>query len=371
MTKEETKQLLKRYNADQCTELEKSIIEDTLMQFNEDQPGLSEEKLEKLGSEIYKKLPGPDGKSKIIKLWSVITAVASVSLIGISFLMFYQKKETISTPVQYVHDIAPGSHKAILKFSNGKTINLSTSKTGVIIDADKITYNDRTAIANANGDNVSGMATITTPIGGEYQITLPDGTKVWLNAATTLQFSANLNRERGARKVSLESGEAYFEVYKDKTRPFVVATANQEVLVLGTHFNINTYELNSTKTTLLEGSVRIKSTGDASKIKPTMLLPGQQAVNTGASIEVHKVNTNIELAWKKGKIQFVRADMKTVMNMISRWYDIKVIYKYYPVDGKFTGSISRSKNISEVLNLLETTGDVRFKIVERTVLVMK
>ncbi|CAM4252999.1 FecR family protein [Pedobacter westerhofensis] len=370
MTTEEIKQILERYNTGQCTELEKTIIEETLMQFNEDQPGLSEKKLEKLGNEIYRNLPGSDGKSRRIKLLSIITAVASVSLIGIITLLFYPRPNTSSIENKSTFNITPGGNKATLTLANGKTINLSAAKTGIIIDDNNIKYIDSTAITNRSG-NAPGMATISTPKGGEYQIVLSDGTKVWLNAATTLQFSANLMRERGERKVRLERGEAYFEVYKDKKRPFVVETGQQDVLVLGTHFNIDTYEPGSIKTTLLEGSVRVQSNVHTSKTKSKILVPGEQSVNKAGAIEVRKVNTNIELAWKKGKIQFVRADLKTVMGMISRWYDIQVVYQYYPVEGKFTGSISRSKNISEVLNLLETTGDVRFKIKERQVLVMK
>lgn len=370
MTTKEAKQLIVKYNADKCTEAEKALLENWFEIYNEHELDISRIEIKQIGEQIKKQLPHSDNNKNPIKLWSVITAVASVSLIGISILMFYPNHETVSTHNKSAHDIAPGGNKAILTLANGKTINLSADKTGVIIDNNNIRYSDSTAIVNGNDSNVSGLATISTPKGGEYQITLPDGTKVWLNAATTLQFSANLKRERGERKVRLESGEAYFEVYKDKKRPFVVATGQQEVSVLGTHFNINAYEPGSTKTTLLEGSVRVQSTNNL-KLNSKILVPGEQSITKAGSIKISKVNTAIELAWKKGKIQFVREDLKTVINMVSRWYNIDVIYQYYPTGGKFTGSISRSKNISEVLNLLESTGDVRFKIQGRQVFVMK
>lgn len=369
MTKEEAKQLIKKYNGGTCTEAEKALLENWFEIYNEYELDISQCEIEEIGNQIRIQLPQIEVNKNHIKLWSVIVAVASLILIALSILIFYQRNETISKHNKLVLDIPPGGNKATLTLANGNTINLSNTQTGITIDADKTTYNDGTAISDDNMHNVSGLATVTTPRGGTYQITLPDGTKVWLNAASSLAYSTSL-KERGEERNVILSGEAYFEVSKDK-HPFVVSTSQQEVVVLGTHFNINAYEKGLTRTTLLEGSVKVQTSSPKAKTKSKVLVPGEQSINKDGSIEVSKVNTNIELAWKKGKIQFVRTDLKTVMDMISRWYDIEVVYQYYPAGGKFTGSISRSKNISEVLNLLETTGDVRFKIEERKVLVMK
>ncbi|TKC07496.1 FecR family protein [Pedobacter frigoris] len=371
MTTEEAKRLISKYNAGNCTDQEKALLEKWYMQLDVQDVNISPKTIESLGEQI-KNLPGFDGKSKIIKLWSVIAAVVSITLIAAGVILFNYRSEEHPITSKIVQDIAPGSNKATLTFANGKVINLSCAKTGIAVDAAKIKYNDGTKISRNNADSFSGLATITTPKGGEYHIVLSDGTKVWLNAASTLTFATSF-RERGEdkRRVTL-SGEAYFEVSKDKSRPFVVKVGHQEILVLGTHFNINAYEPKAViKTTLQEGAVRVISLKKDRTFRKSNLKPGEQAISSEAATLIKKVNVELELAWKKGKIQFVRADLKSVMDMISRWYDIEVIYQYYPKEAKFTGSISRSKNISEVLSLLETTGEVRFKIEERKVFVMK
>lgn len=371
MTTEEAKRLISKYNAGNCTDQEQALLEKWYMHLDVQKVNISPKTLESLGEQI-KNLPGFNDKYKIIKLWSVIAAVVSISLIAAGVLLFNYRSEEHPITSKIVQDIAPGSNKATLSFANGKVVNLSDTKTGIAVDDAKIKYNDGTKISSNNNDSFSGLATIKTPKGGEYHIVLSDGTKVWLNAASTLTFATSL-RERGEDKRTVTlSGEAYFEVFKDRRRPFVVKVGHQEILVLGTHFNINAYDAKAViKTTLQEGAVKVVSPKKDGTFRESTLKPGEQAISSEAATFIKKVNVELELAWKKGKIQFVKADLKSVMDMISRWYDIEVIYQYYPNDAKFTGSISRSKNISEVLSLLETTGEVRFKIEERKVLVMK
>lgn len=371
MTTEEAKQLISKYNAGNCTDQEKALLENWYMQLDVQHVNISPKTIDSLREQI-KNLPGFGGKSKIIKLWSVIAAVVSICLVAVGVLLFNNRSEEYTITSKFVQDITPGTNRATLSFANGKVIHLSGSKTGIAIDATIIKYNDGTKISSNNTDSFSGLTTIATPKGGEYHIVLSDGTKVWLNAASTLTFATSL-RERGEdeRRVTL-SGEAYFEVFKDKRHPFVVKVGHQEILVLGTHFNINAYDPKAViKTTLQEGAVKVISPKRDGTFRESTLKPGEQAISSEAATFIKKVNVELELAWKKGKIQFVKADLKSVMDMISRWYDIEVIYQYYPNEAKFTGSISRSKNISEVLSLLETTGEVRFKIEERKVLVMK
>lgn len=372
MEQKDGETLMKKYQRGQCTEAEKALLEQWVMQLNEGDVDISQERIEKLGNEIYKNLPGPNGEPRSIKLWAVIAAVASVILIGISVLMFYPKIDTATIEHESVNDISPGGNKATLTLENGKTINLSADKAGVIIATDKITYNDSTSIATVNESEVPGLATITTPKGGEYQITLPDGTKVWLNSTTTLQFSANQMSWRGERKVRLESGEAYFQVAKDSKRPFVVTTRDQDVQVLGTIFNINAYaDQPEIKTTLVEGSVKVAIHPGTSEALSTIIKPGEQAVFQNDKIAVKTVDLSLETAWKNGKIQFENVELKTVMSMLMRWYDIQVEYAYYPSDVRFSGNIARSKNISEILELIQSTGDVHYKIEGRKVLLMK
>jgi len=397
MTTEESKQLLEHYQAGKCNDLERQIIEDTFMEFNENATGLPEDRLEQLAAEIEKDLLPLMRQSTVIRLWSVLTAVAAVGLIGIGVLLFYQDHKVAAGGNEVAQDVAPGGNKAMLRLANGAVIHLSDAKTGVMVGKNSLKYNDGSLVQDASGTRFSGslkgsqkntgpvsvpslgaknVLTASTPRGGTYQIILPDGTKVWLNAATVLQFSANLNGEQGERNVKLVAGEAYFEVFKDRSHPFVVQTGNQRIRVLGTHFNVNTYT-KETRTTLLEGSVRV-FLGDPglrrdadTDINDVVLKPGQQSINNGHLLTVKPADTDLELAWKNGKIEFLDADIQSIMQMLERWYNVQAVYQGTPPTTLFSGSISRSKNISAVLALLESTGDVQFKIQGRRVEILK
>nr|WP_255526823.1 FecR family protein [Pedobacter sp. MC2016-24] len=214
--------------------------------------------------------------------------------------------------------------------------------------------------------------TVTTPMGGTYQISLPDGSKVWLNAASSLTFPSNFDGQRD-RRVEVK-GEAYFEISKayvkqgghEKRQAFVVVTNKQEIEVLGTHFNVKNYEDEpGVRTTLLEGSIKV-SAGAERKI----IVPGQQAFSNGAGIEVSSVNVSDVVAWKDGNFQFNDENIENVMRAISRWYDVDIVFKGAITREKFGGTISRSKPIAEVLASLEETGYVKFKIEGRRVIIM-
>lgn len=362
MTTEEIKEMLSRYHSGACTDLEKRAIEESFMKFNEDNPNLSQQQLTQMDKNIRKNIPALNMPYKTSKIWPIISTAAAIAIIGIGIWIYAPERPLVNS-TSHVYSIKPGGKRATVTLSNGQQISLSADKKGLVVAPTSLSYNDGSII---NAKNLTGIQTISTPKGGEYEIVLSDGTWVWLNSSTTLQYSTDL-KEGGKRKVKLVTGEAYFEVAKDKRNPFVVSTGRQEVMVLGTHFNINAYSSDRLKTTLIEGSVKVTAASNNSKV----LSPGQQAINTGATLTVNEVDTDIELAWKRGKIQFLKSDLKSVLEMVSRWYDVEIVYQYYPIDSKFTGSISRSKNISEVLNLLETTGEVHFKIDERRILVMK
>jgi transmembrane sensor len=206
--------------------------------------------------------------------------------------------------------------------------------------------------------------TISTPRGGQYQLMLADGSKVWLNAASSLRFPASFVGKE--RKVEL-LGEAYFEVAKNAKMPFKVKVNGMEVEVLGTHFNINSYENESTiRTTLLEGSVKINKNNSSSLLKP-----GQQAqMNKAGEIKIiNDADVEEAIAWKEGKFQFDRADIHDIMRQLTRWYDVDVEYKG-TVSSHFGGTISRDVNLSQVLNMLHLTGEVKFQVEDRKVVVM-
>ncbi|WP_316818821.1 FecR family protein [Pedobacter nyackensis] len=309
----------------------------------------------------------------IIKLWpriAMVAAVMAVIVLGAYFFNisnFSGKRDTRSS--SYTNDIGPGRNTATITLANGKTLNLSDVKTGVVIGTEKFAYNDGTKIkAISATDNLSAadkeLLTVSTPRGGTYQVTLPDGTKVWLNAASSLKFLAAFNHSKDQqRKVELV-GEAYFEVAKDKTRPFVVESKGQQVRVLGTHFNICSYDDEiATRTTLLEGSV---------KINEAILKPGEQSVLTGRQLKIVPADIENTMAWKNGDFVFKDEDFKTTMRKIARWYDVDVQYEADLKDNiELGGWISRKSKLSDVLKRIELAGNIHFKIEGRTIIVEK
>lgn len=266
-------------------------------------------------------------------------------------------------------NIRPGKNKATLTLSNGTTIPLNDTKAGLIVDQNKLKYNDGTDIKvekpSQLEDNKSvNQLTASTPRGGTYQITLPDGSKVWLNAASSIKFPSSFKGEK-QRAVTLE-GEAYFEIAKNKLQPFIVKSDAQQVEVLGTHFNINSYpDEGNIRTTLLEGSVKVSTPSKAI----TYLKPGQQSIFKDNIIQVKPANLEKEMAWKQGYFRFDDTDIQTIMRTVSRWYDIDIVYQGKLPTTQFFGSISRYKSIDQILNMLESTGKVHFKLEERRIVV--
>lgn len=311
-----------------------------------------------------------------IKLWPRFTAAAAILLIlsvGIYFLNTKHLPE-IGSGTSYVNDIAPGDKGATLTLANGKQIYITAAANGLLAkdqgleitkSADgQITYQ---VIPDKDHSELS-YHTLSTAKGETFQVRLPDKTVVYLNAASTLRYPTTFkNRER---KVEL-LGEAYFEVAKNADMPFRVVSKAQTIEVLGTHFNINAYpDEEQATTTLLEGSVKIRSAG-----KEALLKPGQQSVtssqNTAGSvsgISITTADTEEAVAWKNGWFQFKNADIKTVMNQIGRWYNVDVIYQGKIPEDHYIGKVSRNVKVSQVLKILETSG-INFKIEGKTIIV--
>jgi ferric-dicitrate binding protein FerR (iron transport regulator) len=336
----------------------------------------------------YRKATIQKGKRTIYK-WSISVA-ATLIICGLWFFYYPQKIESYQViksvkkdssiiskaEVAPKDDIVPGGNKAVLTLANGKKINLTDVNIGTLAEQSNVQI---TKIADGQlvysilsdqkviDDQKNQNNTIETPRGGRYQMRLPDGTNVWLNSASRLTFPSSFS-SLSKRKVEL-SGEAYFEVAKDRSRPFVVKTILQEVEVLGTHFNISSYEdESSVKTTLIEGSVKIVAKNGSDKI----LKPGQQSVLTADNITVENISEGQQaLAWKNDQFVFESNDIQYVMRMISRWYNVEVEYVGAIPENKFGGAISKFENISEVLKSLESTGRVKFKIEGRRILVYK
>lgn len=321
----------------------------------------------RLATQVHPEIPS---LRKRISLWSRISIAAALVLILGGLFFFYNQNYgpgRLSSDV-VKNNILPGKNVAVLTLANGRRINLSDEKSGIIIDASKLTYSDGTSITQGEGLHSNQLThdliSAETPRGGTYQVILPDGSKVWLNAASTLKFPATFSG-KSSREVELV-GEAYFEIEKDKAHPFKVKTSQQEVEVLGTHFNVNAYvEDGAVKTTLLEGAVKLKH-----QRKTAILKPGQQGFVTDADFKVVTADLNSVSAWKNGEFVFNGTDLKSLMRQISRWYNVDVVYEQGVKDDVFFGKIKRSADLSKVLKIL-ALGDVHFKIEGRKIIVMK
>jgi ferric-dicitrate binding protein FerR (iron transport regulator) len=298
--------------------------------------------------------------------WSIKLAAAAVVLLVLSFaairLFSPQRQELAKLPVksQMINDVLPGGDKAILTLDDGRKIVLDTASNGeLMVQGGTILIKEGARVSydkEAEADNVY-YNTITTPRGGQYRLELADGTKVWLNAASSLRFpSSFLGNDR---QVEL-TGEGYFEVAHDASKPFHVRVNDMDVQVLGTHFNINSYgDEQEIKTTLLEGSVLVtNNTGQAS------LHPGQQAVVKQGQDNV-RVDNNVDvedvMAWKNGLFAFNNTSLDEIMKQIGRWYNVDVVYESDVPQESFNGTISRNTNLSDVLKVLEYS-NVRFRV---------
>lgn len=334
----------------------------------------------------YKVAKRKDLTQKLIAGLSSVAAVAAIML-GLGWFLLKPAPATDEGGAEVFSD------RTTLTLANGVSISLNESKKGVMFAANELKYNDGSKVEAPY--DIDQLVTLNTPRGGLYQVILPDGTKAWLNAASHLKFPSSF---AGAEKRRVElTGEAYFEVAKDKDHPFIVASKGQEIEVLGTHFNVTAYGNDKiVKTTLLEGSVRVtpffkaeKSAGiDPGSIDPlwaietrpdapvmqagkaVVLKPNQQAVLTGKDIAVKAVEPEDVIAWREGEYIFRNMPLESVMRVVARWYDVDVIYQNKAVGAALLGgSVSKSADVSDVLKTLERTANVHFTIEGRRITV--
>jgi transmembrane sensor len=364
--------LIKKYCKGTCNEQEKAIVESWHLN------DLAASNLEPSAQDINSAyLRGrraiiAHANSGVRKLWPRIAAAASILVfLGIGTYL-YSTQSLSPTAVQNARtDIAPGGNRAILTLSNGKQISLNGAKNGELalqgnVSVNKTSDGSLSYRPSANQLKKQEVAynSISTPIGGQYHLTLEDGTNVWLNSASAIKYPTLFTG--GERKVEV-TGEVYFEVTHNALKPFRVVTGKQVVEVLGTHFNINAYaDEAGIKTTLVEGAVRV-STGNSSMV----IKPGQQSVVQNEKLHLNgKADINEAVAWKNGYFQFKDEKMESVMRKLSRWYNIELKYEGESSSEEgFNGTISRSKNISQVLKMLERTKAVHFKIEGRRVII--
>jgi transmembrane sensor len=378
MEKKQVIDLLDRYNAGDCTEAERALIESWYLQYqNNSLPDLSDAERSVELDTIFKSLP-IHSHTRGWRFHHFMSIAASVAVLFIIGAYFYKSKEKQPTKQAkaVVKPITPGGNKAVLTLADGSKIVLDDAKDGVLASQGSVKV-QKTAdgqlvytfpeTSEGELDRKAAAAvynTIETPAGGSYQVMLPDGTRVWLNAASSLRFPALFKGK--VREVNL-TGEAYFEVAKNKNMPFKVITNDNVVEVLGTHFNVNSYpDEGASKTTLVEGSVKVRY-----RNKSVLLSPGQQS-RLGVD-EIKVVDADVEqiIAWKEGFFLFRNEDLESIMRKISRWYDIEIMYAGRIPNTRLGGKISRSKDIHEVLKVLELTNAIRFKVEGRRVIIMR
>lgn len=389
MNKKQFIRLLQKYRQGMATEEEKKFIE-TYYNLFETEPGLenllNQEKRERL-KEIIKEgvwervIKDESVNVKVRNLFPRIAKIAAACVLIIAggvfmYLKTHHKKAgpDMLAKVQQPDEIRPGGNKAVLTLSNGKKIVLDNAAKGSLArqgavdirkqDSGELVYQHTSSGAAEAKEDLYNI--ISTPLGGEYRIVLADGTKIWLNAGSSLRYPIAFNGRE--RRVTL-NGEAYFEVARQKDQPFTVEAGKEKIQVLGTSFNVKAYEEEKNiKTTLAEGAVKITTAQES-----RLLRPGEQASldQTNARLQVSQADMEEVLAWKNGLFLFDHSNIKTIMQEVARWYDVVIQYKTHNLENEnYSGIVSRYSNVSELLKRLEMTGTVHFKIEGRIITVM-
>ncbi|PSL23016.1 FecR family protein [Chitinophaga ginsengisoli] len=357
------KALLHKYNTGECTPEEKAIIESWYHQL--ELPGLEELTDEQL-VEIEQLRPSLPVKQRTRWPWISVAAAVAVLVTAGGYFLYHSMNTQKHQPIALMQDDAlPGSNKAVLTLANGQRIMLEDAQKGALAQQGSIVIEKKAdgelnyiSGAELHEDDAPLINTVSTPRGGQHHLVLADGTQVWLNAASSITYPVTFNSQE--RKVEI-TGEGYFEVAQRDGQPFRVVSKGQKIDVLGTHFNVNAYpDEPVTKTTLLQGAVRVTADGGESAV----LKPGQQAVlDNLQQIKVRFIDPEVAIDWKEGDFVFKNETLPDIMRKVSRWYDVDVDDGHYNHSKlTFSGEVSRSRNLSVVLKMLEATAGVKFTV---------
>lgn len=354
MQEKDAKKLLTKYYAGSCSEKERELVEYWFHHLNiENKLKLSDDELDLIHEEMAEAVYAGSYNARKKVSWPRLAAAACLLMfLSAAGVFFILHRPHVSQHIAQTvpHDVTPGSNKAMLTLANGQQIALIGARNGALAKQNNTVIN-KTADGQVAYQPGSAEAELTynimsTPYGGQYTLTLSDGTKVTLNAGSSLKYPVTFIGNE--RKVEL-SGEAYFEVAHNAAKPFRVVSRGQTIEVLGTHFNINSYQDEQViKTTLLEGSVKVSVGNQSVRLKP-----GQQSQTTDLHIAIKEdADTEEAVAWKNGLFEFNNASLQQVMQNAARWYDLNVSYEPGAPEIKITGKISRQVNLSELIDLL-------------------
>lgn len=369
--------MLQRYLGGECSPSEKELVEGWFAELGEEYPG--EPFLEEAGAihdrMLMKIRTGLEehGRPPIRRIgWRRYGAVAAAALIlAIGSWLLWQRnneKPNSDSPAAVVIEAKPGGNHAVLTLGNGQQVMLDSAANGLLA----MQGSNRVTKQNGQLDYQGGSATkekavlyntLTTPRGGQYRLTLPDGTKVWLDAASSITYPTAFNGK--ARRVSI-TGQAYFEVVHDAKQPFEVGVQGLTVRDIGTSFNINAYgDEPATKITLAGGAAEVGEAGHAI----TLNRPGQQAEYRDSQLHAAvDADLGSVLAWKNGLFYLTSADIATVMRQISRWYDVDIVFEKGVPAGHITGQLPRETMLSNILQVLQNSG-VHFRAEGRKIYV--
>lgn len=380
MTREEFNKLYLKYDSGECTRQEQKLLEtykDGFLQQDKEWDathlGDPETIKDAIQSQLKISIENQFKRQKISRNWY---SAAAVILVLIASGLYFNKKTVEPVAVnsispRFKNDVMPGNNKAVLILGDGSQIDLDNAKDGLLasesnIDIEKVGLGQLKYKTGNQPVQAVKYNTLRTPMGGQYSLVLPDGSKVWLNSGSSLRFPTAFS---GSDRIVELEGEAYFEITPNKQKTFRVRTNNSmEVKVLGTHFNVMAYENEkSISTTLIEGSVQVQTSSGKVRIDP-----GQAALlNKGnGNVNISSADTEQAIAWKNGYFIFSNENIESIMRKVSRWYDVDIIYQGNLNNKDFVGTISRNKNISELLKMLELTGAVHFTIEGRRITVM-
>jgi len=372
---EHIRRLFERYISGNCTEVEF----DQLLSYLEDPDGDSEllelisAEMQRDGSIAYsnevlaitqnaerhifeRTRPKPFYQTTLFRI-----AIAALLLVGMAVLVIIgDKKKQVEIIADAQISLPAGTEKATLSLSNGRKVELGNTANPEVAKESgaSISQQDGEIVYNVNKLESSATNQLEVPNGGKYSVTISDGTKIWLNAGTKIIYPVSF-AGKGRREIRLD-GEAYFEVAKDRDKPFIVRTERQKIEVLGTHFNINSYiDEPQAVTTLTEGSVRITET--IGKQQTFTLRPGEMAATSKDRTNVGTADMESVMAWQKGLFYFKKAPLRTIMRQVSRWYDVQVEFKGNVEERYFTGGVHRDADLSELLKIL-MLNDIHFTL---------
>jgi len=380
--------LLDKYLAGETSREEEQRLLNYYGSFQKPSKDAPEEDLNELGDAVFNKIieriqPVAEHtehkQNQVLHYLRAVSIAAAILLFVTAGIYFYSNRDLAEVEqeqfvkIDVQNDILPGYNKAILTLADGSKISLDDAANGLLAsqgniaitktENGQIVYEKNSFQKSKHNFSPSEINTIQTPRGGKYQIRLPDGSNVWLNSASTLRYPTTFaGRER---KVQLK-GEAYFEIAPNKLKPFRVESNNQVVEVLGTHFNINSYDDEDyVKTTLLEGSVKVILNSKSDAAANTRLLkPGEQSLtkSSNSGIRIENADTEKAIAWKNGYFKFKNTPIREIMREIERWYDVELVYEGKIPTDEFTGFVSNDVKISAVLKIMEESGGVKFTV---------